>query len=427
MLPLLLLGTLIREVLAPFTGHPFDFELWIRDGYYVSQGEDPYLPTNPVPNLSIPGTNVLPSIGYPPVWPFVNAAIYLIYSHLGINDRFLYYFMLKQPMIAGDLIAALLIHRIVLGESGNGVLATKAARFWLFCPYTIIISSVWGQFDQLALDLILVSILLVRKTSRGALVEASGILLKAIPIIFLPIFSLLQDRDLKRKILYALTTLLVVLGVSVIPFVFPPKWSFPALFGAGTAEVLRVGTSVNYWMILYAYSAVFNGTLSSWEILFVEVMEFAWIPSVLLASFLVVRRFKKAHIPITTGRLVLASLFVLMIFYLTRTRITEQYVIYFIGLGIIYEYISIGQLTWRFHVVWLSAFVFIVVNNEYLVPFLSPLSERYQEIGTQLNAGFLQQLNIMILVSCGILFTTFSSVYTKSLLSKFNTDQLSRV
>ncbi len=415
MLPLLLLGTLIREVLAPFTGHPFDFELWIRDGYYVSQGGDPYLPTNPVPNLSIPGTNVLPSIGYPPVWHFVNAAIYLIYSHLGINDRFLYYFMLKQPMIVGDLIAALLIYRIVLGESGDGVLATKAARFWLFCPYTIIISSVWGQFDQLALDLILVSILLVRKTSRGALVEASGILLKAIPIIFLPIFSLLQDGGLKRKILYALTTLLVVLGVSVIPFVFPPKWSFPALFGAGTAEVLRVGTSVNYWMILYAYSAVFNGTLSSWEILFVEVMEFAWIPSVLLASFLVVRRFKKAHIPITTGRLVLASLFVLMIFYLTRMRITEQYVIYFIGLGVLDEHLAQRKNNSLFHCLWITALVFLIVDNQDMLLFLSPISELFLKAALQLNAGIFQKLNIVILVACSSLFTTFCIIYIDSL------------
>src|SRR5206468_12504221 len=39
---LLLLGLLVREAFSFWTGHPYDFELWIRNGYFVSQGATPY-------------------------------------------------------------------------------------------------------------------------------------------------------------------------------------------------------------------------------------------------------------------------------------------------------------------------------------------------------------------------------------------------
>ena len=48
-------GLAIRETIAPFTGHPFDFELWLRLGYYTFLGHDPYTSTNPIPALSFPG------------------------------------------------------------------------------------------------------------------------------------------------------------------------------------------------------------------------------------------------------------------------------------------------------------------------------------------------------------------------------------
>jgi hypothetical protein len=50
---LLLLGAglAIRETFASFTGHPFDFELWLRLGYYTSLGHDPYTATDQISGL----------------------------------------------------------------------------------------------------------------------------------------------------------------------------------------------------------------------------------------------------------------------------------------------------------------------------------------------------------------------------------------
>src|SRR3989442_344140 len=83
-----IIGLAAREIFAPFTGHPFDFELWIHLGYYVSKGYDPYTVTNPIPGLSFPGAKPIQSIGYPPLWAFFQAGLYTIYSVAGINNRF---------------------------------------------------------------------------------------------------------------------------------------------------------------------------------------------------------------------------------------------------------------------------------------------------------------------------------------------------
>ena len=39
---LLIVGLLIREAFSFWTGHPFDFELWVRTGFWVTHGLSPY-------------------------------------------------------------------------------------------------------------------------------------------------------------------------------------------------------------------------------------------------------------------------------------------------------------------------------------------------------------------------------------------------
>src|SRR5208282_4511079 len=108
---ILFLGLLVREVFSFWTGHPSDFELWVRLGYAMAHGGDPYGPIPPVPGLSFASvfsaTNA-PTIAYLPFWPLVTGLMYLAYSLVGVNDRFVYYFLLKQPIIFGDVSLAYL-------------------------------------------------------------------------------------------------------------------------------------------------------------------------------------------------------------------------------------------------------------------------------------------------------------------------------
>ena len=405
----ILFGLAIREVFAPYTGHPFDFEIWIRLGYYVSKGHDPYSVTGPVPGLSFPGAGLMTSIGYPPIWPFVQAGIYLAYSSLGVDNRFLYYFIIKQPMILGDLLAGYLIFRIIEKQGDDGRKAFRALSFWLFCPYTILISAVWGMFDQIVLDLVLISILLIGLTERSALIEAFGIVLKAIPLIFLPIFALAQ-KSTTRILLYLAISVAVGVFLSLSPYLVFANWNISGLEGTGSDVAGKISNSVNYWVIVavtYGY-----GLLPGSLIPFLQFMSFIWIPAVIIGSIYCADTLWKNGI--SERDLFLSAQFVLVIFFLARSSINEQYVIYFIGLGIIDIYIR-NRNRKIFNWVWLSALAFLLANNVYLIRFLEPISIYFTQVESQLVNGPAGDLRNAIMVVAGISFTISCLFYLRSL------------
>jgi hypothetical protein len=60
------LGLLLRELLAPWTGHGYDFEFWVRLGFYMQNLGSPYRDLPYVPGLSFAPYPSVGSIGYPP-------------------------------------------------------------------------------------------------------------------------------------------------------------------------------------------------------------------------------------------------------------------------------------------------------------------------------------------------------------------------
>src|SRR5690242_239167 len=108
----LIIGILVREAFSFWTAHPFDFEIWVRTGYSVANGMSPYNSMPYLPGLSIAddfGGGFNAAIGYLPLWPLVLGAIYEIYSLGGSGNRFVYYFMIKQPIIFADVFLAFLL------------------------------------------------------------------------------------------------------------------------------------------------------------------------------------------------------------------------------------------------------------------------------------------------------------------------------
>ena len=125
----------------------------------MNHGGDPYGILPPVPGLSFANVFSIdnaPVIAYLPFWPLITGLIYVIYSIVGLNDRFVYYFLLKQPAIFGDIGLAYLLYSYVssrkLGDGGFWVLS-----FWLFSPFMIIISGIWGMFDSIAISFLMIS------------------------------------------------------------------------------------------------------------------------------------------------------------------------------------------------------------------------------------------------------------------------------
>src|SRR5712692_10237130 len=106
----LILGLFIREALSPWTGHLWDFEVWIRNAYSVAEGMNPYTLLPPAPGLSFAFLGQsMPSVGYLPLWSIILAGIFKLYQILPAGNRFLLYFLLKQPQVLGDVFLAYLI------------------------------------------------------------------------------------------------------------------------------------------------------------------------------------------------------------------------------------------------------------------------------------------------------------------------------
>ncbi|MDG6996422.1 MAG: hypothetical protein JRN52_10915 [Nitrososphaerota archaeon] len=407
---LLILGLAIREIFAPFTGHPFDFELWIRIGYYVSRGDNPYVVTAPIPNLSFPGAQYMTWIGYPPTWAFFQSALYKLYTIISVNNRFFYYFMIKQPMIIADLVSGYIIYRIILGYSGDKA-AFRALLFWLFCPITILISSVWGMFDQIILVLVLSSILLSLETKKSALMESLGFLLKVIPLIYVPFLAFVQ-RSKMRIIEY----LVIFLGTSfvftVVPFFFFRNWKISQLIGVGIDVTHKIGYSMNYWMILTAYDNYHPITNS--QASFFQNISLIWVPALIISTYFCLISIRKS-VDLQKG-MYISALFITLTFFLTKSIINEQYSIYFLGLGLIDYYVFGDHDRKRyFHLIWISVLAYLFVNNTYLVRFLTPISTYYRTLDLTLESGFAGDVRITILVTIAMLFTFFCAMYLASL------------
>ncbi len=400
----------VREVLAPFTGHPFDFELWLRIGYYVSQGSDPYSVTNPIPGLSFPGAQAMTWIGYPPTWAFFQAGLYKIYSLSGIDNRFAYYFIIKQPMILADLVAGYLLFRMIT-ELRNLETGVRAFVFWMLCPFTIIISSIWGMFDQVILVLILGSVLTVKETQKSAFMLSLGFLLKVLPLMYFPVMAFIQES--KQKIaLYLSVSIGTSIAFALLPYLFFKGWKISQLAGVGISVVNKLGGSANYWIILTVYQTYWKIPPSIIDLL--NLIAYAWIPAVLIASAFCISRIKQREN--LTRNLCLSLIFITLIFFLTKSIVNEQYVIYFLGLGLVDYYVLDSRRRRKlFHAIWITTLVFLAANNGYFTRFLEPLSTYYKDLNVMFETGGYAELRFAIMLVCGFVFTALTFSYLVSL------------
>ena len=405
------MGVAVREAFSFWTGHPFDFEIWVRLGYYVSKGRDPYTFLQPVRGLSMPGIGVLPSIGYPPLWAFMQAAVYRLYSFIGVDNRFLYYFLIKQEMITGDIVAAFLIYKIVGRRAPRGD-ASAAFSFWMLCPITIILSSIWGMFDQLALVLILLSLLTLSSVTKSSVLEGIGVLLKGIPLIYLPGLALAQ-RSTSRRVAYLSIGILVAVSLSLAPYLVFHTWKLSSIFSTGLSTVNKIYNSINFWVVVYVWSNFLP--VSSSVVQALTWLGYAWIAGVLGAYAFCFFRVGRERI--TEQYLVTALLFATVVFYLTRINVNEQYIVYFLGFGLIDRYWNGPKRKRLFDGIWLTTLAFLAFNNTYFTRFLAPVSVYFTYLNDQIASGLSGDVRFGAMVLCGVVFTVLCALYLRSLYS----------
>src|SRR2546426_3994608 len=237
----------------------------------------------PVPGVGFAYLNeTLRGVGSLPLWPLMVASLYRLYASVPGMGRFVLYFLLKQPPIIGDVILGWLIYRALLSWGGKAKVALRGLAFWMVFPYAILISAVWGQFDAIVAALVMF-FLLSNRSVRGYAGIGLGILLKWLPLIYLP-FHGLSERG-TRKILLGLPV--VVPPVVTALILTAMGWDSLGITAMSQSASHGGGGRLTYVSILQAPAMVpILATING----FYLVAGYLWVPGGIVAGWGAYRR-----------------------------------------------------------------------------------------------------------------------------------------
>ena len=393
---LLTLGLVIREGLSFWTGHPYDMEVWLRNAYFVSRGANPYTAWfPPVPGLSFAFLNQsLGGVGYLPLWPLIVAGLYRLYVAVPGASRFFLYFLLKQPPVLADVLLGFLMYRAISRWSGNGALALRGLRFWMFFPYAILISGMWGMFDAI-IAVLLFAFLLSVDAVKGYSLLGLGILLKWLPLIYLPYYAL---REPGARKLGGVISLGLVAGLTALIF-YVTGWDYAGVTAMSWSMSHGGGNGLTYVFVLQDRSLV---PILSQIPGFYFAMGYLWPPGIIVAGLIGSRRFPGKGTEMTVQALLLIT----VVFLLTRWGVYEQYLTYLLPLFYIDVAIWHPERKSLFRFTWVLAFAYLLANNDLLLRFFGPVSSQAVDIAFVAdNAGILSPIRTAALYAAAILFT----------------------
>ncbi len=345
------LSVLVQIPMAVFLGHYYDERSFIDTGYLVSTGLNPYIPyvVTVFSNPNLIGVN--PIIGYPPLWPLLLGLIYRL-SYGIVPNIFLYNFAIKIPVIASNITLAYVTKNIMQRLNMPQKRIQYAWLFLLFNPFTLLTTVAWGEFDTLIALLCVVSLYFL---SKGMIVKSSlmlslSIVLKPIslPLIGLPLFFR-SARNLRKNILHILILLLVVVALWFLPFnLF--GWMVPSSPSQITAYFKMADS-----MTLFSLVEVIQNTAILPAGL--EFLGYLWIPALLIGYYFVYR-----NPPKSMPELAEKAVMLLLIFFLTRTWLSEPNLNLIISLALLT--VVAKDMNFRnFAFLWAIPLVFMFLNT----------------------------------------------------------------
>lgn len=369
-----LAGLVLRLLLAPFLGHPFDLRVFMAVGWAVARGMTPYgqyvlhhiFADMLHPHLY--GTFL--GIGYPPPWGLICGAMYKVSEAFGLNI-YIYTLALKVPIIIGDLVAAYLIYRI-LRKKLSEEWAWKAYCLYLSCPFLLLVGVVWGMFDVLAFLFSLVSayfLLERRDLSSFSLGIASAF--KLFPGVLAPLYSIFvyKSTSSRRKAfeyffgVVAVTGLLTLLPMTVL------NWPLSNLYHALVHHVdsPRPGEGYDFGSG-YTYGGAGPFNVINVVRLFVPSVElpflfsFVWVFACLILYWYASRKVGEVGL-VTVFRW---SFLTMLVFFTTRSWVSDQNLMFLFSFFLLTAVFKSGG--WRrIHSLWLVLLSFVLVH----VPFIA--------------------------------------------------------
>jgi hypothetical protein len=259
---ILTLGVLIRVALMPFTAHPFDVYVWHR--LILGIVENPTSVTFFPPMLfytlvpvafiyewssSMLGVSPTPLESLPEILnPDPRYGIRYI-TDLSFN------ILVKTPFLVADILAALIIFKLIEDLSRDKTKPSWAAAVWFLNPYLILISAVWGMFDSLPTLFSIFSLwlLLRRRLDLSASTMAVAAAYKLYPAVFLLptiLFALKSGLFASRGA--ALRYILVFTASSFILFLpaISQSLSFSQGLFTGPPDPGAAGFGLTFWSVL---------------------------------------------------------------------------------------------------------------------------------------------------------------------------------
>ncbi len=317
--------------------------------------QNPYIGFPYYPGISFNPSHLTGSISYPPLSAFIFGLTFRLYFLLGEPTRFLYYFLLKQPMVFSDIGCALVLARIV-SSSKAATTARSVFLIWTYFPLAIITSSLWGALDPIVVFLTLLTVYYF-STSRfllSAAVLGVAIFVKTIPVICLPLILMQDEITMEKRVRYSCVALGIPAVGTLSPFV---------LLHWDTMEIIRnfsfqingpnfegISPLGGYFIAPFLPTALVT---LAWTL---------WIPA-LFATYLYTFTRKPS--------LLQSLLVVFLVFIVARPFVSEQWALY--PLAILLAMATKLNLQ-HFVGLSVSATGFLVSNNTLLLPFFSPLS-----------------------------------------------------
>ena len=231
----LLIGMLIRLILAPFTTMPYDMSFWagVINGFNMGEGlyESEYYWYSPtwgyILSFMTPLINILGIDVQGFIVPDENDHV-ISYVYAAITDP-KFNLVIKTPLIISDILVSLVIYKLAYNFTNDERKSAISAGIWLLCPLAIWNSAVQGQFDTLSILGMMSAFyfLIQRSYFLAGFMIAFGTVTKLFPGLFVPLMiGFVISKEIGRTDClngiskmaggFAICTLLILLPVTLM-------------------------------------------------------------------------------------------------------------------------------------------------------------------------------------------------------------------
>jgi hypothetical protein len=386
--PAILTASIVLQlILGALFGHIYDMRIFMATGYLVGTGQNPYIPQDLSAVFQNPAFQNITTIGYPPPWALILGLIYRM-TYAIVPNFLVYNLAIKLPVIIANIALAYLVRTIIVKinpETGN---ARRAWIFMLLNPFLLCATAAWGQFDAIVAFLALASLYLLDsgKYKLSSILLALAIAFKpiALPLILIPLFYL-KPKPPGQAIRYYGILVLSGLLFCVAPFVIFGWDSTPILENWNAHFLVGGGLS---FMVFLEYLRNTYQIPRAWEILGAS-----WVPALGLAAFFLNRGMADLR------NLLLKSAALIMVFFLTRTWLSEPNLVLILPFLVILT--SIHELDgFTLAAIWILPLIFAVFNTalaQLFFPSMPAVMEKLLAVGEEFRTFRLMAKIIVVI------------------------------